>query len=124
MEQLAQQLRELDVSYCNDLDELPCIEHLRSLDGLLARNCVKLKIIEGLAQLTQLRELDVSGCSELEEMPGVEHLQSLVLRASECVKLKGLQGLSPLTRLRPLEVTWLGQGVNLTDNPTDDLIFL
>lgn len=77
---------------------------------LQACDCLKMKSIEGLAQLTQLRELDVSGCSELEEMPGVEHLQSLVLRASECVKLKGLQGLSLLTRLRPLEVTWLGQG--------------
>ena len=52
--------------------------------------CLKLKNIEGLAQLTQLRELDVCGYFELEKMPGVEHLQSLesfVLRASKCVNL-------------------------------------
>jgi len=72
---------------------------------LSAAESVKLKRLQGLAQLTQLRELYVEGCSELEELPGLEHLMSLEkLSAAESVKLKSLQGLAQLTQLRELYV--------------------
>jgi hypothetical protein len=77
-------LREIFVDGCSELEELPGLEHLRSLEKLSAYYCVKLKSIRYYcvklksirfsAQLTELRELNVKRCSELEELPGLEHL--------------------------------------------------
>jgi internalin A len=84
--------------------ELLEIKALVSLEELRTRECVKLKCIQGLAQLTKLRRLDVSNCSELELLE-TETLVSLEeLRTRGCVKLKHIQGLLQLTKLRRLDV--------------------
>jgi Leucine-rich repeat (LRR) protein len=67
--------------------ELLEIGTLVSLEKLQTRDCVTLKSIQGLAQLTKLRTLDVTNCPVLEELPGVEHLRSLKeCGASGCPK--------------------------------------
>jgi len=82
-------LQRLNISGCIELEELPSIETLVSLEWLAASNCVKLKSIQGLAQLTKLRRLEVRECSELEKLPGVEQLLSLRwLNTMECPRLQ------------------------------------
>jgi Leucine-rich repeat (LRR) protein len=98
-------LQNLDISWCEEVEELPSIETLVSLEELQVSECVKLKSIRGLEQLTKLRKLDISSCSELEDLPSVEHLRSLEeLWACSCVKLKSIRGLGQLTQLRVLNV--------------------
>lgn len=70
-------LQSLNIGKCKQVEQLPGIDKLVSLQVLWAYECVKLKRIAGLAQLTKLRKLDVSDCSELEELEGVEDLRSL-----------------------------------------------
>lgn len=98
-------LQILNISWCQEVEELPSFETLVSLEELQVSECVNLKSIQGLEQLTQLIKLDVSGCSELEELRGVGHLISLnMLRTSGCVKLKSIQVLEQLTQLLELHV--------------------
>jgi Leucine-rich repeat (LRR) protein len=82
-------LQILYISQCREVEELPSVETLVSLEELRASECVKLKNIRGLAQLSKLRLLDVSWCDEIEELEGAEHLKSLTkLDASGCTKLR------------------------------------
>nr|ABK23988.1 unknown [Picea sitchensis] len=61
-----------------------------SMEELWENDCVNLKSIRGLEQLTKLRLLDVSSSSGLEELPSTESLASLQeLWVVGCVKLKG-----------------------------------
>jgi len=82
-------LQTLYIFGCRELEELPSMETLVSLEVLRTRGCRELKRIHGLAQLTKLKELDVSNCSELVELPGVEHSRSLkTVWAMYCPKLQ------------------------------------
>jgi len=45
-------VKTLDISWCIELEELPSIETLVSLEKFRAFNCVKLKSIQGLEHLT------------------------------------------------------------------------
>ena len=67
-------LRELRVAGCSELEELPGVEQVRSLEELDIQKCVKLNIIRGLVQWTKLRTLSVGGASgfQLEDLPGVD----------------------------------------------------
>jgi Leucine-rich repeat (LRR) protein len=80
-------LQMLDISRCENVEELPSMETLESLKELQAYACVKLKSIQGLSRLTKLRLLNVNGCSELQELPGIEHCMLLeYLDARGCPK--------------------------------------
>jgi Leucine-rich repeat (LRR) protein len=81
-------LQTLDIQYCTQLEELPSLETLVSLEKLEISACRKLKRIHGLGQLTKLQNLHFEDCSELEELPGVEHSRSLSIRAIDCPKLQ------------------------------------
>lgn len=65
-------LKFLDVSGCYELEELPNMETLVSLEYLWAEGCVKVKRIRGLEHLTKLKRLrlptPVGGCTELQEL--------------------------------------------------------
>lgn len=88
------------------MEELPGIEALVSLEELQASNCVQLKSIQGLANLTKLRILSVYDCSELQELPDVEHLRSLEkLWAFRCPKLQWGEGVVELLRQRVKELS-------------------
>ena len=72
-----------------ELEELPSVETLVCLERLVARKCVNLKRIQGLAQPTELQLLDVRECSELKELPCLEHVNRLdTVYASGCPKLQ------------------------------------
>eukprot|EP00253_Pinus_taeda_P001391 PITA_01391 len=82
-------LQILYISQCREIEELPSVGTLVSLEELRASECVKLKSIQGLAQPSKLRLLDVSWCDEIEELEGAEHLRLLTkLDASGCPKLR------------------------------------
>eukprot|EP00253_Pinus_taeda_P027154 PITA_27154 len=101
----ATKLRYLCVSNCSELEELPSLETLVSLEGLWANGCKKLKGIQASAQVTKLTILSVRECSELEELPSLETLVSLEqLRADGCKKLKGIRASAQVTKLRYLDV--------------------
>lgn len=53
---------------CSELEELPSMETLVSLEKLLAEGCVKLKtiMVKELGQVTKLRSSIVCGSFELE----------------------------------------------------------
>jgi Leucine-rich repeat (LRR) protein len=81
-------LQRLNVSFCNELEEVGALPTtLLSLD---LQDCSALKEIRGLSGLAKLQLLDISRCKKLKEMPGVETLASLEdLRGlTECKKLK------------------------------------
>lgn len=70
-------VRRAAVSGCSELEELPRMITMASLEELQADGCVKLKNIpQGLVQATNLGYADVSGCSALEELPSMEALGS------------------------------------------------
>ena len=62
-------IQRLDVGCCIDLEEIPSMETLVSLEQLVAIECVNLKKIQGLSHYTMLRFLNVCWSSELEELP-------------------------------------------------------
>eukprot|EP00253_Pinus_taeda_P001167 PITA_01167 len=99
-------LQSLYIRDCKELEDLPRIEALVSLEELQASGCVQLKSIQGLANLTKLRILSVYDCSELEELPDVEHLRSLEkLWAFRCPKLQWGEGVVELLRQRVKELS-------------------
>ena len=51
----------LDISWWEEVVELPNVEKLLSLEELWAYGCVKLKSIKGLGKLTKLRVLILGG---------------------------------------------------------------
>eukprot|EP00253_Pinus_taeda_P026341 PITA_26341 len=82
-------LQSLHIEKCNELEELPSVETMVSLEHLLVADCLKLRSIRDLAQLTKLRGLIVEGCPQLGELEGVECCQSLKdLDVRGCPKLR------------------------------------
>lgn len=94
-------LEQLDISGCEEVEELPSLQALKSLKSLKASKCYKLKRINGLASLSKLRRLYVPGCHEIRELPGVEHCSSLkALDARDCPKLQWTHGVLDQLRQR------------------------
>lgn len=65
-------LRELTITYCEELEALPCLERLVLLEKFWAPQCPKLRGIRGLAHLAKLRVLHVDSCYALEQPADVE----------------------------------------------------
>jgi Leucine-rich repeat (LRR) protein len=94
-------LQMLSIQSCKEVEELPNIETLVSLEELKLSGCMKLKSILGLAKLTKLKFLYVNQCSGLEEISGVEQCTSLEkLGASGCPKLQWGEGVLEQLRQR------------------------
>jgi Leucine-rich repeat (LRR) protein len=86
-------LEQLDISGCEEVEELPSLQRLKSLKSLKASKCYKLKSIEGLADLSRLQRLYVRDCHEIRELPCVENCRSLkALDARDCPKLQWADG--------------------------------
>lgn len=86
-------LEKLSIQSSNEVEELPSIETLVSLEELKLSGCVKLKNILGLAKLTKLQLLYVNKCSGIEELCGIEQCTSLEkLGASGCPRLQWGEG--------------------------------
>lgn len=93
-------LQQLDISECEQLEELPSLETLTSLEELRVGECKQLKNIRGLAQLAKLRLVDVKECSEMEELAGIENLRLLKeFHYSGCPKLQACGEILDLPRV-------------------------
>lgn len=116
-------LRQLDISGSKELEELPSLETLESLEELRASECAKLKSIRGLAQLTKLRILDVKEYNDIEEIQGVEKLRSLQkFNSFGCSKL---QQDVELMQLSQQVLSRDGDNISISDvNPCNDSIFI
>nr|ABR17027.1 unknown [Picea sitchensis] len=86
-------LRKLNIRKCIEVEDLPSLERLTSLEKFSADECSKLKRIKGLGQLAALRILYMSSCKALEELTGVETLRSLEkLNVVNCRQLQWGEG--------------------------------
>ncbi|XP_031275561.1 probable disease resistance protein At5g66890 [Pistacia vera] len=87
-------LKEMDVDYCNDLDELPDgVCDIVSLNKLSITNCHKLtQLPEGIGKLVNLELLRLASCAELEALPDtIGNLSNLnFLDISECLSFNEL----------------------------------
>ncbi|KAH9288834.1 hypothetical protein KI387_032951 [Taxus chinensis] len=69
-----------------DLNMLTTVKSLKLTD------CLNLKCVSGICDLTNLVVLEISGCSELEKLPCLFHLNCLEsVKINKCMKLKCLQ---------------------------------
>ncbi|KAJ0097588.1 hypothetical protein Patl1_28766 [Pistacia atlantica] len=87
-------LKEMDIDYCNDLDELPDgVCDIVSLNKLSITNCHKLtQLPEGIGKLVNLEVLRLASCAELEALPDtIGNLSNLnFLDISECLSIQEL----------------------------------
>jgi len=95
------ELQSLQIQGCANVEELPSLETLISLEELTVAVCQRLKSIRGLGQLTKLRQLSVDGCEEIQNLPTVAHLEKL--QVAFCMNLKSIEELGQLTKLRLLK---------------------
>lgn len=80
-------LRELTISDCEELEALPRLERLVSLEKFSSSQCPKLMGLQVLKQLPKLRVLHVDNCYALEQPPDVEAM--MVLESTYVEELEG-----------------------------------
>ncbi|XP_042493351.1 probable disease resistance protein At5g66900 [Macadamia integrifolia] len=101
-------LVEIDIDYCNDLEELPQgICNLVQLQTLSISNCHELSAIpERIGCLRDLEVLRLHACSKLSELPdSLRELQELrFLDISECITMELPEWISDLHSLRKLNM--------------------
>eukprot|EP01018_Ginkgo_biloba_P036456 Gb_16268 [translate_table: standard] len=71
------ELKVLDVYFCESLTELPGLGSLKSLTELDLHHCGNLSKLSELALLESLANLDLQGCKNVESLAGIEVLKSL-----------------------------------------------
>jgi internalin A len=101
--QLARQLRQLDLSVCQQLTSIDSIASLTSLQSLDVSFCDQVTLFDPLTCLAALQILDISNCwqiSSLAPIAGLTSLQSLDI--SSCWKLTSLAPIASLTSLQTL----------------------
>ena len=102
-------LRELSLSYCRSVEELPgSISKIQSLRVISMEHCSSLRELpEDFGSLTSLQELNLQGCSNLKALPNsLEKLTALrLLNVSFCEGLLDLpHGSGNLTSLAQLDL--------------------
>lgn len=103
---LADNLRELDISWCVAITSLESLGELTGLVRLQMRFCTAIPSLETLKGLDWLNMLDISSCdsiTSLEPLAGHTRLTSLDL--SNCEAVSSLEPLSSLTCLTELSLS-------------------
>ncbi|XP_039017931.1 disease resistance protein RPV1-like [Hibiscus syriacus] len=106
--EVAENLKVMNLSYCANLASLPDLSRHRKLEKIVLKNCVALtNIHKSVGSLKSLHHLDMTRCLNLVEFPsdvlGMKNLQTLVL--SDCSKLKELlEGIGSMRSLKELYV--------------------
>ncbi|CAN1158601.1 Disease resistance protein L6 [Linum perenne] len=72
-------IESLDISECNQLEEVTGIESLELLEELRMRNCTSVKKLSDLSGCKKLRQLDIRGCVQLAEVSGIDKLKGLTV---------------------------------------------
>jgi Leucine-rich repeat (LRR) protein len=102
-------LEELDLSLCNELEELPDLGRLKHLLKLNISECKLINVVPGFGGLVSLQRFIAFDCYRLAELPELYKLVNLQwLYIEECPSLKAIPGLSDLVALEELEVDFWG----------------
>ncbi|XP_030466242.1 disease resistance protein L6-like [Syzygium oleosum] len=90
-------LRELHISRCESLEEIPGLSLLKSLERLELKGLNVLVEIQGLAELQSLQYLLLSGCDLLGKLPNLNKLGKLQhLELEACPNLRAIEGMEGL----------------------------
>ncbi|XP_062024403.1 disease resistance protein RUN1-like [Rosa rugosa] len=111
-------LKELELSYCEDLDEVdPSVGRLNKLVHLRLSDCKKLQMFPKVINLKSLETLDLSGCPKLKFFPEIEgDMKSLAILDLSGTAIKELPcSVGNLTGLKSLN---LESCYNLTNVPS------
>jgi Leucine-rich repeat (LRR) protein len=111
-------LEELELCYCEKLEELPDLQRLTNLKKLNIIGCKFLKALPGLGDLVALRVLRAKFCKKLAELPDMHKLTNLQVLDIRYVKLRHVPGLTDrldlhkLMELQTVEIRgWGSQGL-------------
>jgi internalin A len=103
-------VQSLDLSLCEQLNDLSPLAGLTSLYTLDLSGCEQLNDLSPLAGLTSLQSLNLSWCNQLRDLSPLAALTSLqTLGLSGCEQLKDLSPLADLTSLQELDLYGCGQ---------------
>ncbi|XP_030452530.1 disease resistance protein L6-like isoform X1 [Syzygium oleosum] len=90
-------LRELHISRCESLKEIPGLSLLKSLERLELKGLNMLVEIQGLAELQSLQYLLLSSCDLLGKLPNLDKLGKLQhLELEACPNLRAIEGMEGL----------------------------
>jgi Leucine-rich repeat (LRR) protein len=96
-------LEELDLSLCNELEELPDLGRLKHLLKLNISECFLIEVVPGFGGLVSLQEFTAYLCGRLAELPKLYKLVNLQrLSMTRCPSLKAIPGLSDVVALEEL----------------------
>jgi Leucine-rich repeat (LRR) protein len=96
-------LEELDLSECDELEELPDLGRIKHLLKLNISGCKLITVVPGFGGLVSLQEFRADYCDRLAELPKLYKLVNLQrLSTEKCPSLKAIPGLSDLVALEDL----------------------
>ncbi|KAL3721734.1 hypothetical protein ACJRO7_034129 [Eucalyptus globulus] len=90
-------LRELNITRCESLEEIPGLSLLRSLEHLELNGLNRLVEIQGLSELETLQYLLLSSCDLIGKLPNLSKLGKLQhLELEACLNLRSIEGIEGL----------------------------
>ncbi|XP_048133962.1 disease resistance protein L6-like [Rhodamnia argentea] len=90
-------LRELNITRCEFLEEIPGLSLPRRLERLELEGLNRLVQIQGLSELESLQHLHLSGCDSLGKLPNLSKLGKLQhLELEACPNLRAIEGIEGL----------------------------
>ncbi|XP_056166332.1 uncharacterized protein LOC130137862 [Syzygium oleosum] len=90
-------LRELHITRCESLEEIPGLSLLRSLERLKLKGLNRLAEIQGLSELESLQYLLLSSCDLIGQLPNLVKLGKLQhLEIEACPNLRAIEGIEGL----------------------------
>lgn len=111
---LGSQLRQLDLSICDQLTSLDPITELTALHTLDINYCTQLMSFDPLKGLTALRSLDMSDCRKITSLDPIANLTGLQsLCVSNCTQITSLYPIASLTALETLHLIGCAQITSL-----------
>ena len=101
----------LDLEWCASLRRCHGVSELIALEELELSYCEKVEELPDLRRLTNLKKLNIIGCKLLKALPELGDLVALrVLRAKFCKKLAALPDMHKLTNLQILDIRYVKLG--------------
>jgi len=100
-------LTSLGLSSCSSLQNVDGLANLPNLTTLDLRSCFSLQNVDGLANCTNLTSLSLHYCKSLQNVDGLANLTNITsLDLQGCDSLQNVDGLANLTKLTSLDFSW------------------